>query len=65
MFQLYGHHQVENILMDSLTFEENGEWKLYTEAKTSRITATIVYQPTQLDIKDDHYDVSDIIKQWI
>jgi hypothetical protein len=27
--------------MDSLTFEDNGEWNLYTEAKTSPITATI------------------------
>jgi hypothetical protein len=25
--------------MDSLTFEDNGEWKLYAEAKTSSITA--------------------------
>jgi hypothetical protein len=27
--------------MDSLTFEDNGSWKLYTKAETSPITATI------------------------
>jgi hypothetical protein len=49
--------------MDSLTFEDNGEWKLYTEAEKSPITATTSTNASSY--KDDHYNVSDILKQRI
>jgi hypothetical protein len=61
MFRSYDHHQAENILLARVT-------QLTTDPLFYNIANIIVivsYQPTQLDIKDDHYNVSNIIKQRI
>jgi Cdc6-like AAA superfamily ATPase len=50
MFRSYDHHQAENILIARVT---------------QLTTDPLVDQPTRLDIKDDHYNASDIIKQRI
>jgi hypothetical protein len=65
MFRSYDHYQVENILLARIT-------QLTTDPLFYNIANIIyicpeqqLYQLTQLVIKYNHYNVSDIIKQRI